>query len=177
MRIITGTLKGRKLSVPNSGVIRPTSDFTKGGIFNIIDARKGIEDARIVDLFAGTGNLGFEAISRGAASIIAVEIDRGAAKSIERTAESFGVASQITVVCSTAEAFLSRTPGKFDIVFADPPYDYADMPGLVDRVLDVWLEDDGWLILEHDVRHVFTGHPKCVFAKPYGKTIVSIFKC
>jgi len=176
MRIITGTLKGRKLTVPNSGVIRPTSDFTKGGIFNIIDARKGIEAARVIDLFAGTGNLGFEAISRGAASVVSVEMDRGAAKAIERTAESFGVAGQMTVVCSTAEGFLSRRAAPYDIVFADPPYDYPDMPGLVERVLDAWLEPDGWLILEHDVRHIFTEHPKCVFAKPYGKTIVSIFK-
>ncbi len=176
MRIITGSLKGRKLTVPNSGVIRPTSDFTKGGIFNIIEARKGIEDARVVDLFAGTGNLGFEAISRGAASVIAVEMDRGAAKAIERTAETFGVADKMTVVCAPAEGFLSRRAAPYDIVFADPPYDYPDMPGLVERVLEAWLDDDGWLILEHDVRHIFTEHPKCVFAKPYGKTIVSIFK-
>lgn len=175
MRIITGTLKGRRLAVPESGVIRPTSDFTKGGIFNIIDARKGIEGARIVDLFSGTGNLGFEAISRGAASVISVEMDRHAAKAIERTSESFGVADKITVVCSMVDGFLSRSPARFDIVFADPPYDYADMPGLVERVLEAWLEDDGWLILEHDVRHTFTSHPKNVFAKPYGKTIVSIF--
>ncbi|MEN9840026.1 MAG: hypothetical protein RL177_1505, partial [Bacteroidota bacterium] len=162
MRIITGTLKGRRLTVPNSGVIRPTSDFTKGGIFNIIDARKGIEAARVIDLFAGTGNLGFEAISRGAASVVSVEMDRGAAKAIERTAESFGVAGQMTVVCSTAEGFLSRRAAPYDIVFADPPYDYPDMPGLVERVLEAWLEPDGWLILEHDVRHIFTEHPKCV---------------
>jgi 16S rRNA G966 N2-methylase RsmD len=103
-------------------------------------------------------------------------MDRGAAKAIERTAESFGVAGQMTVVCSTAEGFLSRRAAPYDIVFADPPYDYPDMPGLVERVLEAWLEPDGWLILEHDVRHIFTEHPKCVFAKPYGKTIVSIFK-
>ncbi len=176
MRIITGSLKGRKIGVPTSGVIRPTSDFTKSGIFNIIDARKGIENATILDLFAGTGNLGFEAVSRGAAAVVSVEMDRGATKSIARTAEAFGVAKHFTVVCSLVDAFLSRSPARFDIVFADPPYDYADMPGLIETVLASWLEEDGWLILEHDVRHVFVEHPKCVFAKPYGKTIVSIFK-
>jgi 16S rRNA (guanine966-N2)-methyltransferase len=176
MRIITGTLKGRRLTVPNSGVIRPTSDFTKGGIFNMIEARKGIEGERIIDLFAGTGNLGFEAVSRGAVSVISVEMDRGATKAIERTAEQFGVADKVTVICSTVESFLSRRAVPCNIVFADPPYDYPDMLGLVERVLSAWLEPDGWLILEHDVRHIFTDHPKCVFAKPYGKTIVSIFK-
>ncbi len=177
MRIITGSLKGRKVDVPSTGVIRPTSDFTKGGIFNIIDARKGIEDALVLDLFAGSGNLGFEAISRGAASVLSVEMDRGAVKSIDQTATKFGVSDQMTVVCAKVDAFLARGSFQYDIVFADPPYDYEDMPGLVDIVLTSWLKEDGWFILEHDVRHTFTAHPKNVFAKPYGKTIVSIFKC
>lgn len=177
MRIITGKLKGRRLDVPSSGQIRPTSDFTKGGIFNVIDARKGLENARVLDLFSGTGNLGFEAISRGATSAVLVEADRFATKAIAQTAARFGVDAQVTVVNADVAAYLGRAPYGYDVVFADPPYDYPDMPGLVESVLGGWLAPDGWFILEHDIRHNFTADPRCVFAKPYGKTIVSIFKC
>lgn len=176
MRIITGKLKGRRLDVPKSGQIRPTSDFTKGGIFNILEARKGLENVRVLDLFAGTGNLGFEAISRGAASAVMVEADRFAAAAITKTADRFGVGAQVTVVNADVAAYLGRAPFAYDVVFADPPYDYPDMPGLADTLLGGWLAPDGWFILEHDVRHNFTSDPRCVFAKPYGKTIVSIFK-
>jgi len=176
MRIITGSLKGRRLDVPGGVDIRPTSDFTKGGIFNILDARKGLAGARVLDLFSGTGNLGFEAISRGAASAVMVEGDRSAANAIIKTAARFGVESQTTVVNADVAAYLARAPYGYDVVFADPPYDYPDMPGLAETVLGNWLATDGWFILEHDIRHDFTTDPRCVFAKPYGKTIVSIFK-
>lgn len=176
MRIITGKLKGRRLEVPPKGTIRPTSDFTKSGIFNIIEARKGVEGCRILDLFAGTGNLGFEAISRGAESAVEVEADRGAVNAIIETAKRFGVTDQVQVVASDVAAYLGRAPRPYDLVFADPPYDYSDFQGLIDTVLSGWLAEDGWLIVEHDVRHKFNQHPNCVFTKPYGKTIVSIFK-
>jgi 16S rRNA (guanine(966)-N(2))-methyltransferase RsmD len=176
MRIITGSLKGRRLDVPVGVDIRPTSDFTKGGIFNILESRKGLAGAHVLDLFSGTGNLGFEAISRGAASAVMVEADRFAATAITKTADRFGVGGQVTVVNTDAASYLGRSPVGYDVVFADPPYEYADMPGLADTVLSSWLATDGWFILEHDVRHNFTSDPRCVFAKPYGKTIVSIFK-
>jgi 16S rRNA (guanine(966)-N(2))-methyltransferase RsmD len=177
MRIITGSLKGRRLDVPDGVDIRPTSDFAKGGIFNILDARKGLAGARVLDLFSGTGNLAIEAISRGAASAVTVEVDRTAANAISKTATRFGIDGQVVVVNTDAATYLGRSPIHYDVVFADPPYDYADMPGLADTVLGSWLATDGWFIMEHDVRHNFSTDPRCVFSKPYGKTIVSIFKC
>lgn len=176
MRIITGTLKGRKIPSLDGEQVRPTSDRTKEGMFGVISARRDFEGIRVLDLFAGSGNLGFEAISRGAASVTAVEDNNVAVKLINETAEKFGVAEYINVAPFSVEHYLQGTPQPYDLVFADPPYDLPDMPGLIETVLqNGWLNEDGWLILEHDRRHDFTTHPHCVFSKPYGRTIVTIF--
>ena len=176
MRIITGTLKGRKVPALDSNEVRPTSDRTKEGMFGVIAARRDLTGITVLDLFAGSGNLGFESISRGAARVISVEENRKATALIERTAQIFGVSDQIQIAPFRVEDYLNGTPQQFDLIFADPPYDLADMPGLVEQILNNnWLEEDGWLILEHDRRHDFTTHPHCVFSKPYGRTIVTIF--
>lgn len=177
MRIITGKLKGRRLKVPQDSGIRPTSDRAKEGLFSVIDARKHLTGTRVLDLFAGTGNLGFEAISRGAVSALFVDSNPLSEKNIRATAAQFGVANQVSVITAPVDAFLGKKPpSTFDIVFADPPYDYPGIPEMPETILNNgWLEPDGWFILEHDVRHLFHEHPNCVFTKPYGRTIVSIF--
>ena len=91
MRIITGTLKGRKLKAPSSGEVRPTSDRTKEGMFSVIAARRYFDDLDVLDLFGGSGNLGFEAISRGARHVTFVDSNRASIKIIEETALLFGV--------------------------------------------------------------------------------------
>ncbi len=177
MRIITGTLKGRKITIPAHIDMRPTSDRAKESIFSMIEVRKHIAGCTVLDLFAGTGNLGFEAISRGAQSVLFVEYASAAVDHIEKTAQQFGVQKQIQAARSSVEAFLSGHPRPFDIVFADPPYDYPEMTRLPEIILkEGWLRPDGWFILEHDKRHHFGEHPECVFTKPYGRTIVSIFR-
>ena len=176
MRIITGSLKGRKIPGLPGKRVRPTSDRTKEGMFGVIDARKDLDGLVILDLFAGTGNLGFEAISRGVSRVISVEQDDVASALIHETAENLGVDDLLDVIPIRVEDYLKATPQPFDIIFADPPYELEDMPGLVEQILsEGWLHEDGWLILEHDSRHDFTDHPHCVFSKPYGRTIVTIF--
>lgn len=176
MRIITGTLKGRRLKSPTTDETRPTSDRTKEGMFNVIDARRYFDDLEVLDLFGGSGNLGFEAISRGAAHVTFVDASRASIKIIEENAAHLGVTDQIKVICSQVDSFLSRFARPYDLVFADPPYDYPEMEKLIDVVLTTgWLAEGGWFLLEHDKRHNFTDHPNCVFSKPYGRTIVSIF--
>jgi 16S rRNA (guanine966-N2)-methyltransferase len=176
MRIITGTLKGRKLEVPDPDVVRPTSDRTKESMFNVIETHKGIAGMDVLDLFAGSGNLGFEAISRGASRVQFVDSDRTSIAYIEKMAAHFDVEAQISTRLLPVETHMGDTPKPWDIIVADPPYDYPDMPGLVENILNNgWLKDEGWFILEHDVRHNFTGHPNCFFSRPYGRTIVTIF--
>lgn len=176
MRIITGTLKGRKLEVPGQDVVRPTSDRTKEGMFNVIDTHKGLNGMTVLDLFAGSGNLGFEAISRGASQVLFIDADRNSIEYIERTARKFGVEGSCSTRLLPVETYITLASKPCDIIFADPPYDYPDMDQLVEVILDKgWLADDGWFILEHDVRHDFSGHPNCFFSRPYGRTIVTIF--
>lgn len=178
MRIITGSLKGRNIPIPKTGLLRPTSDRAKESIFSIIDSRTYLENCRILDLFAGSGNLGFEAISRGASSCLFVDQEARHCRHIEDLAETFEVAGQVQTLTMGIETFLEKaSDGRFDFIFADPPYDYLMMPEMIDTILnDAWLNEDGWFILEHDKRHNFSEHSHCVYAKAYGRTIVSIFK-
>jgi 16S rRNA (guanine966-N2)-methyltransferase len=177
MRIITGKLKGRIIPVPKTDEIRPTSDRTKEGIFSVIDARTYLDRSTVLDLFAGSGNLGFEAISRGADKCLFIDNIPAHIAHIEKIAEKFGIKNRIQTRVLPVETFLEKQHGQFDFIFADPPYDYYKMTEMIDIIMDKdWLKDNGWFILEHDKRHNFTSHPKCVYSKPYGRTIVSIFK-
>ncbi len=177
MRIITGKFKGRTIPVPKTGRLRPTSDRPKEGLFSVSAARTYFDGTRVLDLFAGSGNLGFEAISRGADSCLFVDSESAHTRQIENTARKFGVEDQVNTLVLNTETFLETKAGGYDFIFADPPYDYFDMTGTVETIISGnWLNDDGWFILEHDKRHDFGDHRYCVFSKPYGRTIVSIFK-
>ncbi|MEX0609453.1 MAG: 16S rRNA (guanine(966)-N(2))-methyltransferase RsmD [Balneolaceae bacterium] len=177
MRIITGKLKGRRIHIPKGLDVRPTTDRTKESIFNVIDARVYLDGAMILDLFAGSGNLGFEAISRGAKRVTAVEKDPKNAKLIEKTAEEFEVQKQVRVFNADVKQFLDGMPIPHHFIFCDPPYEYAFMHEMIDTVITQnWLTEEGWFILEHDKKHRFEEHPYCFFSKSYGRTIVSIFQ-
>jgi 16S rRNA (guanine(966)-N(2))-methyltransferase RsmD len=177
MRIITGKLKGRHFNIPKGLDVRPTTDRTKESIFNLIEARVFMEGTIILDLFAGSGNLGFEAISRGAKHVTSVEQDPQNVKLIEKTAEQFEIANQMRVVCSDAIRYLNGMATPHHFIFCDPPYDFPLMDELIDQILgDNWLTEEGWFFLEHDKYKDFTDHPNCTFSKAYGRTIVSIFQ-
>lgn len=176
MRIITGSLKGRPIPVPGTNLLRPTSDRTKEGMFSVISARRYFDNTKVLDLFAGSGNLGFEAISRGATHCTFVDNEPRHIKHIESIAAKFDILSALKTYVMDIESFLQGSYGSFDFIFADPPYDYHDMSGMVEVILNNnWLKENGWFILEHDKRHNFRPHKHCVFSKPYGRTIVSIF--
>lgn len=176
MRIITGKLKGRPITIPKTDKVRPTSDRTKEGIFSVIAARRYFDNLRVLDLFAGSGNLGIEAISRGASHCTFVDNEPEHISHIQKTASSFGIEKSIQTLAMDTKEFLEKNSGQFDLIFADPPYDYYAMQELPDLILQKnLLEEDGWLILEHDKHNDFAEHPGCVFSKAYGRTIASIF--
>lgn len=176
MRIITGTLKGRKINIPNTLNVRPTSDRTKEGLFSVIEARRYIRDANVLDLFAGSGNLGIEAISRGASTVLFIDNDHFNIRHIEKLAREFDIEDQVRTAVSDVADFLDGPPIPYDIIFSDPPYEYPKMEEMIKKILkNGWLNDYGWFVLEHDKRHDFTDHPNCFFSKAYGRTIVSIF--
>lgn len=177
MRIITGKLKGRRFSIPKGLDVRPTTDRTKESIFNKIDVYKYIEGSVILDLFGGSGNLGFEAISRGAKNVTYVEIDPNNVKHIEKTATDLGIENQIRTNISDVQRYLEGMAIPYDFIFCDPPYNYEWMEEMIAQILEnKWLKEDGWLILEHDKYHNYKDHPHCFFSKAYGRTTVSIFE-
>ncbi len=177
MRIITGKLKGRRIHIPKGLEVRPTTDRTKESIFNKIEAYKYIEDSQILDLFGGSGNLGFEAISRGARHVTFVELDSKNVKLIEKVAEQFDIAKQIRAQVSDVQKHLAGPAVPYDFIFCDPPYDYPFMEEMIALVLEKnWLNENGWFILEHDKYHNYKKHPHCFFTKAYGRTTVSIFQ-
>jgi len=176
MRIITGTLKGRRIQIPKTLNVRPTTDRCKEGMFSAIEARKYLEGASVLDLFAGSGNLGFEAISRGAERVLFVDSDRNNLKNIEKTAQKFDVADQIRTHCAKIEDYIEGPAVPYDLIFCDPPYTYPLIGKMIDRLLEgSWLKEDGWMIVEHDKHHDYTEHPHCFFSRAYGRTTVSIF--
>ena len=126
MRVITGSARGRRLKTPANEEIRPTTDNVKEAVFNILQF--DIEGRRVLDLFAGTGQLGIECLSRGAASAVFIDRDRAAVQLVKDNLKSCGLSG--TVLCADSLSYL-RSCGQFDLIFVDPPYD----SGLYDEVL------------------------------------------
>ena len=120
MRIISGQHKGRRISAPKKLPVRPTTDMAKEGLFNILNNSFYFDELRILDLFAGTGNISYEFASRGAEDIICVDADYGCIKFINQTAVL--LEANITAIKSDVFGYLEKTRQKHNIIFADPPY-------------------------------------------------------
>jgi len=150
VRIIAGALKGRRLAAPSWPGLRPTSDRLRETLFNVLGAR--VAGARVVDACAGTGAVGLEALSRGAAHVTFVEPDRRAVALIGRNLAHCGVAEAYTMIPAAVEAVGARLePRSADLVVMDPPYDAADLASFVGLGAR-WLAPGGWLVLEHAAR-------------------------
>jgi len=146
MRIIAGKWRGRPIEVPPGLATRPTADRVRETLFSMLASRLGtFEDLRVADLFAGSGALGLEALSRGAATATFVENDAAAAAAIRRNAEKFGASVQ--VLGGSALALPRSEP--FDLVFADPPYSPGTGTAVVESVMKAgWLGPSGWMSVE-----------------------------
>ncbi|MEF9970877.1 MAG: 16S rRNA (guanine(966)-N(2))-methyltransferase RsmD [Oscillospiraceae bacterium] len=151
MRVITGTARGRKLLEPVGMEIRPTSDMVKEAIFNIVQF--DIEGRRVLDLFAGTGQLGIEALSRGAKSVTFVDESNDAIKLIKQNLEKCQLHG--TVVRDNSVSFLTRGD-KYDLIFLDPPYDSGLLDAVLQKIIqfDI-LSDSGIIICETMQEHKF----------------------
>jgi 16S rRNA (guanine(966)-N(2))-methyltransferase RsmD len=149
VRIIAGELKGRRLAGPRSDHLRPTSDKLRETLFNVLAPR--VAGARVLDLFAGTGALGLEALSRGAAQVTFVECDAAALAIIADNVARCGVAERSLIVRAAVEKAAHRISGEFDLILADPPYDLAD-PGRLLADFAGRVSHDGLLVLEHGRR-------------------------
>jgi len=176
MRIVSGIHKGRHIHAPANLPVRPTTDFAKESLFNILNNNFDYEDLKVLDLFAGTGNISYEFASRGCKDITTVDSNFRCTEFIRKTAVAIGLES-IRVVKSNAFAFLNFTVKKYDIIFADPPYDMDKTDLLPVKIFEKeLLREGGWLIIEHSRNYNFDEHPRLYQHRMYGKVNFSIFK-
>ena len=175
MRIIAGTLKGRRLNPPDNLPVRPTTDMARESLFNILNNYVDYEECAVMDLFAGTGAVSFEFISRGVRELTAIEINNQCTDFIKATAQRLNV-SNIHVVRADVFDLLKRAYKKFDIVFADPPYSHEGLSTLPDLVFEKQvLTEDGIFILEHPREYSFEEHPHFWQHRAYGKVNFTFF--
>jgi 16S rRNA (guanine966-N2)-methyltransferase len=169
MRVVAGTARGIRLIAPAGKATRPTSDRVREATFNALGSLGAIEDARVIDLFAGTGALGIEALSRGAAHATFVERERAAVDVIERNLAAARLGGQATVVRADAVRYLDTAPA-CDVALIDPPYEFDGWATLLDRL------DAGLAVVESD-RAVEAPEPwEMVRSRRYGTTVVTIVR-
>ncbi len=176
MRIIGGRLKGRNITPPAGYSARPTTDFAREGLFNILDNEYEFDGLSVLDLFGGTGAVSMEFASRGASDVYCVEMAPKNASFIRSRVRELGLDSCIKVVRHNVFDFLDICTVRFDIIFADPPYALDTLASLPDAVLGKGLlYPGGYFILEHPETYSFTGRPDFVKEKKYGNVHFSFF--
>ena len=175
MRVIKGKHKGRRLVAPKNIPTRPTTDFAKEGLFNILDHKIYFEGLRVLDLFSGTGNIGLEFSSRGAETVLSVEQNRNCIAFQISTIKNLDL--EIRVSKQNVFKFLKKENEKaFDLIFADPPYQSPELIELPDLVFaNNWLDSEGWFILEHGKEHNFEMKPHFRFTRKFGHVNFSFF--
>ena len=177
MRIISGKLRARRFSLPKAFPSRPTTDYAKEGLFNMLQNRIDLVDLDILDLCAGTGNISFEFASRDSGRITAVDQNYNAIQFIKKTSKDFGIDDTIEVHKNEIIQFLNKTDKTFDLIFADPPYDWKQHHEIAEIVFErKLLKPDGILIIEHG-KHTSLEHlPNYDFMRIFGKVHFSFFE-
>ena len=176
MRIITGSYKGRHFDIPRTFKARPTTDFAKENIFNVLRGYVDFDGITALDLFAGTGSISLELVSRGCKQVISVEADRDHADFIRRCFAKLSDDRDV-LVRGDVFRFLKRCRQQFDFIFADPPYTLDDLPQLPDLILggDL-LVPGGIFVLEHGKDHDFSTHQRFAEYRSYGSVNFTLFK-
>lgn len=177
MRIISGKYKGRKIFPPKNLPVRPTTDMSKESLFNILNNTFDFDGLKVLDLFAGTGNISFEFGSRGAGPITCVDEDFGCIRFIKKTAEEFDF--DIEAIKSNAFTFLEKTKASYDVIFADPPYhmEESKLVKIVNSVFDNnLLADGGMMIIEHSRHTKLQDAQHFSYQKNYGGSVFSFFE-
>ncbi len=180
MRVIAGSHRGRRLQGPHGTALRPTSDRVREALFSILGNR--LPDSRVLDLFAGTGAIGIEALSRGATHVTAVESQAESLKLLRHNVTECGMNALVTIQSRTVKQFLTRPElwtGPYDIVFADPPYDLAyKLEDMFETIHATLTSPDAWLVVEHASKSTLPDRlGLAAFRKyyHYGDTALSIY--
>lgn len=175
MRIVAGRFKGKRINPPKEIDARPTTDFAKEALFNILQHSIPMEGIRVLDLFAGAGGISLEFLSRGAAEVVSVEQDRTLHAHLQRMARELGL-DNWHLVKGDVFSYLSNVHGQFDVIFADPPFHLeqtANLPGLIRE--GKLLAPDGLLIVEHYKKLDLSGDPWFDVCRKYSNIHFSFF--
>lgn len=176
MRIITGQYKGRHFDIPRSFKARPTTDFAKENIFNVLNAYIDFEGKTALDLFSGTGGISLELLSRGCSHVISVEQDRDHHAFISQCLKSLGC-NDCVPLRTDAFRFIKACKVKFDFIFADPPYALDLLPEIPRMVMERnLLNEGGVFVFEHGKNHDFSELPGFVEHRAYGSVNFSLFR-
>jgi 16S rRNA (guanine966-N2)-methyltransferase len=176
LRITGGKYRGRKINVSRSFKSRPTTDFAKESLFNILSNYFDFSKVKFLDLFTGTGSIGIEMASRGCINAELVDNDRKVIKDLAEILKELGI-NGIRPVCSDVFIFIRICKKKYDIIFADPPYDLKQLGELPLTITGSGLlEDGGWFILEHPGRYDFSDNPAFFDTRRYGEAHFSFFR-
>lgn len=177
MRVITGKYKGRHFDIPRTFKARPTTDFAKENLFNVLNSYIDWDAEPVaLDLFAGTGSITLELLSRGCSRVISIEKDPLHFKFIKSFIDKLQDLNAIPIKGDVFK-YLSQCREKFDFIFADPPYVLTEISELPDMILERdLLSEDGLLVVEHGKDHDFSQHPRFVEHRQYGSVNFSFFQ-
>lgn len=176
MRIISGIHKGRHISPPKNLRARPTTDFAKENIFNVLSNMVDFEGLKVLDLFAGTGSISYEFASREVESVVSVEINTVHYNYIRSMIKELGFAN-MHVIKANVFLYLKSCSKKFDLIFSDAPYDLAQSGKVIDLVFSgELLSEGGFLVFEHSKSDDYSNHPKFYQSRVYGSVNFTIFK-
>ncbi len=177
MRIVAGALKGKRFDPPPGFRGRPTTDFAREALFNVLANRMSFEGISMCDLFAGSGAMGFESFSRGASRVVAVECHGASVASIKKYMAAFGMANSVVHRTDVFD-FLRKTPDSFALVIADPPFDMPHYDELVTTVMQhpTLLAPDGIFVVEHGPERHFDTWPGFHAERKYGHVHFSFFR-
>lgn len=176
MRIITGIYKGRRFDIPHTFKARPTTDFAKENIFNVLNSYIDFEGATALDLFAGTGSISLELLSRGCQQVVSIEKDRDHHAFIRQCVQKLGADNSV-VIRGDVFRYIKSCSQQFDFIFADPPYQLNELAQIPDLIFEKdLLKEEGIFVLEHGAQNDFSNHPHFVEHRKYGSVNFSIFQ-
>lgn len=176
MRIIRGKYGRRRFDVPSNIKARPTTDFARENLFNVLENRIDFEETTALDLFAGTGAISFELLSRECPRVVCVEKHSTQYNFIMKVQQLLGD-DNLQAIKGDVFKFIANCGEQFDFIFADPPYDLPQLESIPTRLLDehCLLRPGGLFILEHSRNNDFTSHPWCVEHRAYGSVNFTFF--
>ncbi len=176
MRIVSGRHRGRRIEPPANFKARPTTDFAKENLFNVLNNIIDFEDIAVLDLFAGTGGISYEFISRGCSEVVIVEKESSHFRFIQKCLKELNEEKRALPLNMDVFKFINSTERKFDVIFADPPYDLEKIDTIPQTIFDrTLLKEDGILIFEHSDKYDFSQHPNFSQLRKYGSVHFSIF--